>query len=129
MTSWRNERGLPDTCSAKQGFAPRPNGERGGAYVPWGPTSLRQCAECAECIRTFPPPRGLWGCRIPVNELKCIMTTNETARSQGMSFVWSGVFRAVRLLIFGLIGWFWFISAADFIWKAVSLAALLAVAA
>jgi len=28
-----------------------------------------------------------------------------------------------------LIGWLWFLSAADFVWKAVSLAALLAVAA
>jgi 4-amino-4-deoxy-L-arabinose transferase-like glycosyltransferase len=33
------------------------------------------------------------------------------------------------LLIFGFIGWFWFVWAADFAWKAVSLAALLAVAA
>ena len=57
------------------------------------------------------------------------MTTNETARSQRMAFGWSSVFRAVRLLIFGLIGWLWFMSAADFVWKAVSLAALLAVAA
>jgi hypothetical protein len=33
------------------------------------------------------------------------------------------------LLIFGLIGWLWFISAADLAWKAVSLAAVLVVAA
>ena len=57
------------------------------------------------------------------------MTTNETARSRGMSLVWSAVFRAVRLLIFGLIGWLWFVSAADSAWRAVSLAAVLALAA
>jgi hypothetical protein len=32
------------------------------------------------------------------------------------------------LLIFGLIGWLWFASAADSAWRAVSLAAVLAVA-
>ena len=57
------------------------------------------------------------------------MTTIETARSQGMSLAWSAVFRAVRLLIFGLIGWLWFVSAADSAWRAVSLAAVLALAA
>jgi hypothetical protein len=57
------------------------------------------------------------------------MTTNETARSQGMSLVWSAVFRAARLLIFGLIGWLWFVSAADSAWRAVSLAVVLALAA
>jgi carbon storage regulator len=46
-----------------------------------------------------------------------------------MSAVASAVFRAIRLLIFGLMGWFWFISAADLAWKAVSLTAVLAVAA
>jgi hypothetical protein len=57
------------------------------------------------------------------------MKTNETARSQRTSLAWSAVFRAARLLIFGLIGWLWFFSAADSAWKAVSLAAVLAVAA
>jgi hypothetical protein len=33
------------------------------------------------------------------------------------------------LLIFGLIGWLWFVSADDSAWRAVSLAAILAVAA
>jgi 4-amino-4-deoxy-L-arabinose transferase-like glycosyltransferase len=33
------------------------------------------------------------------------------------------------LSIFGLIGWLWFLSSAAFVWKAVSLAVLLAVAA
>ena len=57
------------------------------------------------------------------------MTTNEAARSRGMSLAWSAVFRAVRMLIFGLIGWLWFVSAADSAWRAVSLAAVLALAA
>jgi membrane protein YdbS with pleckstrin-like domain len=56
------------------------------------------------------------------------MMTNETARSPGMSLAWSAVFRAVRLLIFGLIGWLWFVSAADSAWRAVLLAAVLALA-
>jgi hypothetical protein len=57
------------------------------------------------------------------------MTTNEIARSRGMSLGWSAVFRAVRLLIFGLIGWLLFVSAADYASRAISLAAVLAVAA
>ena len=57
------------------------------------------------------------------------MTTNETARSRGMALVWSAVFRTARLLIFGLIGWLWFVSADDSPWNAVSLAAVLALAA
>jgi hypothetical protein len=57
------------------------------------------------------------------------MTTNEIARSQGISPVRSAVHRGVRLLIFGLIGWLGFVSAADFVWRAVSLAAILALAA
>jgi hypothetical protein len=56
------------------------------------------------------------------------MMTNETARSRGMSLAWSAVFRAVRLLIFGLIGWVWLVSAADSAWRAVLLAAVLALA-
>jgi hypothetical protein len=42
---------------------------------------------------------------------------------------WSAVFRAVRLLIFGLIGWLLFVSAADSASRAVSLAAVLVLAA
>ena len=57
------------------------------------------------------------------------MMTNETGRYGRMSLAWSAVFRAVRLLIFGFIGWLWFVSAADSASKAVSLAAVLAVAA
>ncbi|HEV3078441.1 MAG TPA: hypothetical protein VGY66_01630 [Gemmataceae bacterium] len=57
------------------------------------------------------------------------MRTDEAVRSWRTSLVWSAVFRGVRLLTFGLIGWLWFLSAADFVWKTVSLAALLAVAA
>src|ERR1700730_6589038 len=57
------------------------------------------------------------------------MKTNETARSRRTSLVWSAVSRAVRLLIFGLIGWLCFVSAADSAWRAVSLAAVLALAA
>ena len=57
------------------------------------------------------------------------MTTNRIARSPGMFLAWSAVFRTVRLLIFGLIGWLLFVSAADSAWRAVSLAAVLALAA
>jgi 4-amino-4-deoxy-L-arabinose transferase-like glycosyltransferase len=45
-----------------------------------------------------------------------------------MSLGWSAVFRAVRLLIFGLIGWLLFVSAAESAWRAVSLAAVLVLA-
>ena len=57
------------------------------------------------------------------------MTTNETARFRGLSLVWSAVFRAARLLIFGLIGWLGFVSATDSARRAVSLAAVVALAA
>jgi hypothetical protein len=57
------------------------------------------------------------------------MMTNETARSRGMSLVRSAVFRAGRWLLFGLIGWLCFVSVADSAWRAVSLAAILALAA
>ena len=57
------------------------------------------------------------------------MTTNVTARSRGMFLAWSAVFRAARLLIFGLIGWLLFVSAADSAWRAVSLASVLVLAA
>jgi hypothetical protein len=57
------------------------------------------------------------------------MTTTVTGRSRRVSLVGSAVFRAVRLLIIGLIGWLMFVSAADSAWRAVSLAAGLALAA
>ena len=57
------------------------------------------------------------------------MTTNGTFRSRGVSLVWSAVFQVVRLLTFWLIGWLLFVSAADSAWRAVSLAAVLALAA
>ena len=57
------------------------------------------------------------------------MTTNRTARFLRTHLAWSAVLRAVRLLIFGLIGWLLFVSAADPAQRAVALAAVLAVAA
>jgi membrane protein YdbS with pleckstrin-like domain len=57
------------------------------------------------------------------------MKNKVTARSPTISPVWSDVFRADQLLTFGLIGWLWFVSAADSAWRAVSLAAVLALAA
>ena len=57
------------------------------------------------------------------------MKTNEIARWPEKSLVGSAVFRAVRLLIFGLIGWGWFVFATDSAWRAVSLAAVMALAA
>jgi hypothetical protein len=57
------------------------------------------------------------------------MKTIEAARSRGMSLVWSAVFRAVRLLIFGLIGWLWFVSSDQLIGTAVSLGAVVGLAA
>lgn len=57
------------------------------------------------------------------------MIANDSARFRGSSLVWSAVFRATRLLIFGLFGWLWFVAPADTIWSAVSLAAVLILAA
>ena len=57
------------------------------------------------------------------------MTTNGTVWSLRTVLAWSAVFRAVRLLIFGLIGWLLFVAAADSAWRAVSLAAALAIVA
>jgi hypothetical protein len=57
------------------------------------------------------------------------MKANRTARSLGSSLAWSAAFRAGRLLIFGFIGWLLFVSAADSAWRAVSLAAVLALTA
>jgi len=53
----------------------------------------------------------------------------ETDRSGRMSLARLAGFRAVRLFVFGLIGWLLFMSAADSAWRAVSLAAVLALAA
>ena len=57
------------------------------------------------------------------------MKTNMTALSWRTSLAWSAVFRAVRLLMFGLIGWLCFVPVADSAWKAVSLIVVLALAA
>jgi predicted membrane channel-forming protein YqfA (hemolysin III family) len=57
------------------------------------------------------------------------MTTIQTARSIRMSLTWPALFRAVRLFLFGLIGWLLLISKADSAWRGVSLAAVLALAA
>jgi hypothetical protein len=57
------------------------------------------------------------------------MTTSEAACSRRGSLLWAAVFRAARLFIFGLIGWLCFVSAADSAWRAVSLAAVLALVA
>jgi len=57
------------------------------------------------------------------------MTPIETARSRQMSFARSGLFRSVRLFLFGLIGWLLLISKADSAWRGVSLVAVLALAA
>jgi hypothetical protein len=57
------------------------------------------------------------------------MATHESARSHEMSLVWSAVFRAVRLLVLGLVGWLGFVSEAGSVWRGVSLAAVLGLAA
>jgi hypothetical protein len=46
-----------------------------------------------------------------------------------MSLVWPAVLRSVGLVILGLTGRLWFVSAADSAWKAGSLALVLALAA
>jgi hypothetical protein len=57
------------------------------------------------------------------------MKTNRTSWSLWSSPAWSAVFRAARLLSFGLIGWLWFVPVDGSNWRAVSLAAVLALAA
>ena len=57
------------------------------------------------------------------------MKTTVTTHSLRGSLVWSAVFRAVRLLVFGIFGWLWFFSADDSAWKVVSLVAVLVLAA
>jgi hypothetical protein len=53
----------------------------------------------------------------------------ESARSGRTPLVSSAVSRTVRLLLIGLIGWFLFVSEADFVSRAASLVAILALAA
>jgi 4-amino-4-deoxy-L-arabinose transferase-like glycosyltransferase len=57
------------------------------------------------------------------------MRTNKTARFRGMCRARSPVFWAARLSILGFLGWLWFVSAADSVWRVVSLAAAFALAA
>ena len=57
------------------------------------------------------------------------MKTNGPARSGRMSLAWSAAFRSAWLLLFGFSGWLWFVSADRSAWKAISLVAVLALAA
>jgi hypothetical protein len=54
------------------------------------------------------------------------MKSNVTARYRRMSLAWPVLSWAARLLVFGLIGWLWFISAGVSPWKADLLAVVLA---
>lgn len=56
------------------------------------------------------------------------MTTNATAHPRRASLAWSAGARAARLLIFGLLGWLWFLED-DSALRTVSLVAVLALAA
>jgi MFS family permease len=56
------------------------------------------------------------------------MEANKTARYRRMSLISAAAFWVAGLLIAGLIGWLWFVSADNSAWKAVSLAAVLALA-
>ena len=57
------------------------------------------------------------------------MTTIETARSRWMPLTRPALFRAVRLLLFGLMGWLGFVSATHSASRALSLGAASALAA
>jgi hypothetical protein len=57
------------------------------------------------------------------------MKTTAIAHTRRTSLAWSAVWRAARLSIFGFIGWFLFLSAHESAWRAVSLVAVLALAA
>jgi hypothetical protein len=57
------------------------------------------------------------------------MKTTAIAHPRRTALAWSAICRAVRLSMFGLIGWFWFLSADDSAGKAVPLAAALGLAA
>ena len=51
------------------------------------------------------------------------MTINVTVRRKSVAH------RTARLLTFGLVGWLWFLSAADSEWRVLSLVVVLAMAA
>jgi hypothetical protein len=57
------------------------------------------------------------------------MRTNAAADTWRMTLAWSAVFRAAGLSLFGFNGWLWVYSADGPAWKAVSLVAILALAA
>jgi hypothetical protein len=57
------------------------------------------------------------------------MRPNTTAHPWRMSLAWSAVSRAARASIFGLIGWFWFLSSDDSARRGVALVAVLGLAA
>ncbi len=57
------------------------------------------------------------------------MSSNATTHSWRTSLAWSAAFRAVGLSIVGFIAWLWLSSADGSAWKAVSLTAVLALAA
>jgi hypothetical protein len=57
------------------------------------------------------------------------MRTNAAAHEWRTFLVWSAAFRAVGLSIIGFAGWLWFSSGDGSAWKAVSLVAVLALAA
>jgi hypothetical protein len=56
------------------------------------------------------------------------MRTTMIAHTWGTSLAWSAIFRTARLSIFGFVGWSWFLSAYDSVWKVVALVAVLALA-
>jgi hypothetical protein len=57
------------------------------------------------------------------------MKTAAIAHTRRASLAPAAFSRAARLSTFGLIGWFWFLSADDSAWKAVPLVAVLGLAA
>ena len=57
------------------------------------------------------------------------MKTNPVARTWRTSLAWSAVFRAAGLSIIGFVLWFWLFSGDGLPWSAVSLVAVLALAA
>jgi hypothetical protein len=57
------------------------------------------------------------------------MTTKSTVHTWQARLAWSAVYRVSGLLIFGYIGWLWFLSSGGSARRAVSLIAVLALAA
>lgn len=57
------------------------------------------------------------------------MLIGATARSWRTSLAWSALSRAARLLTFGFFGWLWLFPRAEPAWRAVSLVAVLTIAA